>query len=100
MMTLLLPLLHPQPRDLIHLLDILEARPDVDAARIGMGGISLGGMLTWWVPATAARARAGAAVDPYQKWSAARSARLGYFDLRQCSCDKDTLYTLDSSSRG
>lgn len=33
--------------DLLHLLDYLEARPDVDAKRIGMTGISLGGMHTW-----------------------------------------------------
>eukprot|EP00854_Cymbomonas_tetramitiformis_P020903 gene20903-25070_t len=33
--------------DLIRLLDHLEGRPDVDASRIGMTGISLGGMLTW-----------------------------------------------------
>ncbi|GBF94609.1 hypothetical protein Rsub_06724 [Raphidocelis subcapitata] len=33
--------------DVLHLLDLLEAQPDVDAARIGMGGISLGGMITW-----------------------------------------------------
>ena len=29
------------------LLDYLDARPDVDSARIGMTGLSLGGMHTW-----------------------------------------------------
>ena len=33
--------------DIIMLLDYLDARPDVDSARIGMTGLSLGGMHTW-----------------------------------------------------
>ena len=31
----------------VMLLDYLDARPDVDSARIGMTGLSLGGMHTW-----------------------------------------------------
>ncbi|KAL4440167.1 hypothetical protein ABPG75_003168 [Micractinium tetrahymenae] len=33
--------------DILRTLDYLQARPDVDAARIGMAGVSLGGMHTW-----------------------------------------------------
>ena len=33
--------------DIVMLLDYLDARPDVDSARIGMTGLSLGGMHTW-----------------------------------------------------
>ncbi|GAB4814129.1 hypothetical protein N2152v2_001175 [Parachlorella kessleri] len=33
--------------DLLRLLDLLETRPDADMARVGMTGISLGGMHTW-----------------------------------------------------
>lgn len=33
--------------DLTILLDYLETRPDVDSSRIGMTGISLGGMHSW-----------------------------------------------------
>lgn len=33
--------------DILHLLDYLETRSDVDMSRVGMTGISLGGMHTW-----------------------------------------------------
>lgn len=33
--------------DLTILLDYLEMRPDIDSTRIGMTGISLGGMHSW-----------------------------------------------------
>ena len=33
--------------DILILLDYLESRPDVDASRMGMTGLSLGGMHTW-----------------------------------------------------
>jgi dienelactone hydrolase len=33
--------------DLLRLLDYLETRPDADMARVGMTGVSLGGMHTW-----------------------------------------------------
>lgn len=41
--------------DLGVLLDYLETRPDVDAARIGITGVSLGGMHSWLAAALDAR---------------------------------------------
>ncbi len=42
------------------LLDYLETRPDVDAARIGVTGVSLGGMHSWLLAAVDHRAAAAA----------------------------------------
>lgn len=41
------PFLLDNIADLRQILDLLESRPDVDASRIGMAGLSLGGMHTW-----------------------------------------------------
>jgi dipeptidyl aminopeptidase/acylaminoacyl peptidase len=43
-------------------LDYLASRPDVDAARIGATGISMGATRTWWLMALDDRIRAGVAV--------------------------------------
>ncbi|KAI8463253.1 MAG: Alpha/Beta hydrolase protein [Monoraphidium minutum] len=62
------PLLLDNAWDYIHLLDILEASPDVDARRIGMGGISLGGMITWLVAAADERVSVAAPAIGIQGW--------------------------------
>jgi dienelactone hydrolase len=41
------PFLIDTAYDITRLIDLLETRPDVDARRIGMTGISEGGILTW-----------------------------------------------------
>ena len=41
-------------------LDLLAARPDVDATRLGVTGISGGGATTWWTAAADERVRAAA----------------------------------------
>lgn len=51
------PWLYETVTDTIRALDYLQSRPDVDASRIGMMGISMGGMKTWLT----------AAVDPRVK---------------------------------
>lgn len=43
-------------------LDLLAARPEVDPARIGVTGISMGATRTWWLMALDERVRAGVAV--------------------------------------
>ncbi len=49
-------------RDDLMALDYLAARPDVDASRIGVTGISMGATRTWWLMALDERLRAGVAV--------------------------------------
>lgn len=46
----------------IRAIDLLQARPEVDASRIGATGISGGGGTSWWVGAADERVRAIAAV--------------------------------------
>ncbi|KAL4438723.1 hypothetical protein ABPG77_006327 [Micractinium sp. CCAP 211/92] len=46
--------------DILRTLDYLQARPDVDAARIGLTGVSLGGMHTWLAAAVDERVAAAA----------------------------------------
>jgi cephalosporin-C deacetylase-like acetyl esterase len=43
-------------------LDLLAARPEVDAARMGVTGISGGGVVSWWIGAVDERARVVAPV--------------------------------------
>ncbi|KAG0554606.1 hypothetical protein KC19_12G104500 [Ceratodon purpureus] len=56
-----MPFLFDTVWDLIKLIDYLTGRPDIDPQRIGMMGISLGGMHTWF--AAAADPRIAAAVS-------------------------------------
>ncbi|MSU40408.1 MAG: dienelactone hydrolase [Pedosphaera sp.] len=49
-------------RDDLSALDILAARPEVDAARIGVTGISMGATRAWWLMALDERLKAGVAV--------------------------------------
>ena len=46
--------------DIVILLDYLETRPDVDSARIGITGVSLGGMHSWLAAALDERIAAAA----------------------------------------
>eukprot|EP00873_Tetraselmis_striata_P018220 jgi/Tetstr1/438484/TSEL_027039.t1 len=48
--------------DVTHVVDYLVGRLDVDAARIGLTGISLGGMITWLTAAVEPRIAAAAAL--------------------------------------
>jgi dipeptidyl aminopeptidase/acylaminoacyl peptidase len=49
-------------RDDLMALDYLCARPEVDARRVGVTGISMGATRTWWIMAMDERPKAGAAV--------------------------------------
>jgi dienelactone hydrolase len=49
-------------RDDLLALDYLCSRPEVDASRVGVTGISMGSTRTWWVLALDDRARAGVGV--------------------------------------
>ncbi|NJR41775.1 MAG: hypothetical protein HC767_03050 [Akkermansiaceae bacterium] len=55
-----LPFLIDNVRDLQRLLDFLERQPYVDSTRIGMAGVSLGGMHTWLCAAIDDRVAAAA----------------------------------------
>ena len=52
--------------DLMRLVDLLSARPDVDPARIGVSGFSLGGMHSWLLAAADIRIAAAAPVAGVQ----------------------------------
>lgn len=65
------PFLYDTSYDLWRLVDYLVTRPDVKADRIGMGGISMGGIETWMAASVDTRIRAsvlGIAVQSF-KWS-------------------------------
>ena len=49
-------------RDDLMALDYLASRPEVDASRLGVTGISMGATRTWWLAALDERLRAGVAV--------------------------------------
>jgi dienelactone hydrolase len=49
-------------RDDLMALDYLCARPEVDAQRVGVTGISMGATRTWWLMALDERLKAGVAV--------------------------------------
>jgi len=49
-------------RDDLMALDYLAGRPEVDAGRIGVTGISMGATRTWWIMALDERPKAGVAV--------------------------------------
>jgi pimeloyl-ACP methyl ester carboxylesterase len=65
------PFLYDTSYDLWRLVDYLVTRPDVRADRIGMGGISMGGIETWLAASVDTRIRAavlGISVQSF-KWS-------------------------------
>jgi hypothetical protein len=65
------PFLYDTSYDLWRLVDYLVTRPDVKADRIGMGGISMGGMETWMAASVDTRIRCavlGISVQSF-KWS-------------------------------
>jgi hypothetical protein len=65
------PFLYDTAYDLWRLVDYLVTRPDVKAGRIGMGGISMGGMEAWMAASVDKRIHAavlGIAVQSF-KWS-------------------------------
>jgi pimeloyl-ACP methyl ester carboxylesterase len=65
------PFLYDTSYDLWRLVDYLITRPDVKADRIGMGGISMGGIETWMAASVDTRVHAtvlGIAVQSF-KWS-------------------------------
>jgi pimeloyl-ACP methyl ester carboxylesterase len=65
------PFLYDTSYDLWRLVDYLVTRPDVKADRIGMGGISMGGIETWMAASVDTRIRAavlGISVQSF-KWS-------------------------------
>lgn len=65
------PFLYDTSYDLWRLVDYLVTRPDVKADRIGMGGISMGGIETWMAASVDTRIRCavlGIAVQSF-KWS-------------------------------
>lgn len=68
------PFLLDNVYDLQRLLDYLEARPDVDPRRIGVTGISLGGMHSWLLAAVDERVAAAAPMIGVQVPPAPRSA--------------------------
>ncbi len=57
-------------RDDLMALDYLESRPEVDASRIGVTGISMGATRSWWLMALDDRLKAGSAVACLTRYQA------------------------------
>ena len=65
--------------DLFRLVDILEARPEVDRNRIGVGGLSMGGEWTMWIAACDPRLK----VAVVSGWMCTTE---GVFSVPNCEC--------------
>jgi hypothetical protein len=65
--------------DLFRLVDVLETRPEVDAERIGVGGLSMGGEWTMWIAACDPRLK----VAVVSGWMCTTE---GIFSVPNCPC--------------
>ena len=65
--------------DLMRCVDILASRPEVDAARIGVGGLSMGGEWTMWIAACDERLR----LAVVSGWMCTTE---GVFSVPNCPC--------------
>ena len=65
--------------DLFRCVDILRARPEVDAERIGVGGLSMGGEWTMWIAACDPRLE----VAVVSGWMCTTE---GVFSVPNCAC--------------
>ena len=65
--------------DLFRCVDVLESRPEVDAGRIGVGGLSMGGEWTMWIAACDTRLK----VAVVSGWMCTTE---GVFAVPNCEC--------------
>jgi hypothetical protein len=65
--------------DLFRCVDVLESRPEVDAQRIGVGGLSMGGEWTMWIAACDTRLK----VAVVSGWMCTTE---GVFAVPNCEC--------------
>ena len=73
----------PEVWNAIRALDYLETRPEVDAARVGITGISGGGAVTWYAAAADERFKVAASVCG--TWTVGQHAALECVD-ENCDC--------------